>query len=172
MTMIAKPPEDRLARRGLAMLASLAPLCFVAACAQPASEQADQATPREAPSVPAPAAPQDGAESQIPASFRALGTEPFWAVISNGTGTGETATGAGLRYSTPENIDGTQVMIEDETVQPALRRLTGTMDGKSFAIELTVGQCSDGMSDRVYPYTVRLAIEGESLAGCARPLDG
>lgn len=167
MAMIAKPPEDWIARRGPPMLAAFAPLAFVAACAQPAGEQAEQAATQESSAGTAPTAPQEGAESQVPASFRALGTEPFWAVISS-----ETGTGAGLRYSTPENIDGTQVTIEDEIVQPALRRLTGTMDSKSFTIELTPGQCSDGMSDRVYPYTAHLGIDGESFAGCARPLDG
>ena len=175
MTMIAKAPERPAAP---AIFAALLPLAVLAGCGQPAGQTSEEeaaaadpaptasATPPTAPPPEQASAPGD-IESQIPANFRALGTEPFWAVTTGGPGTA-----AGLRYSTPENIEGTEVTIEDERVQPAMRRLTGTMNGKDFSIELTVGQCSDGMSDRVYPFTARIVLDGESLSGCGRPMDG
>lgn len=175
MAMIAKAPERPAAP---AIFAALLPVALLAGCGQPASQTSEgeaaatdpaptaSATPLTAPPAGQSSAPGD-IESQIPANFRALGTEPFWAVT-----TGNPGTAAGLRYSTPENIEGTAIAVEDELVQPAMRRLTGTMDGKNFTIELTVGQCSDGMSDREYPFTARIVLDGESLAGCGRPMEG
>jgi len=32
---------------------------------------------------------------------------------------------------------------------------------------VTPGACSDGMSDRSYPYTVTLQVRGEQRQGCA-----
>lgn len=41
--------------------------------------------------------------------------------------------------------------------------------GKTLAIELTRSACSDGMSDRVYPYKAVVTLGGEVLKGCAAP---
>lgn len=105
------------------------------------------------------AAPVDSA---IPAHFRAIGTEPFWAV-TNGS--------AGLRYMTPDNSEGVAVTVTDEIAQAQLRGVSGTLDDESFAIEITLATCSDGMSDRVYPFTATLKFGGEVRNGCARPMD-
>lgn len=85
------------------------------------------------------------------------GTEPFWG----GEVTGET-----LTYSTPENIEGTMIRVERFAGNNGLG-YSGTLDGESFDMTVTPGECSDGMSDRTYPFTVTLQIGAEQRNGCA-----
>lgn len=85
------------------------------------------------------------------------GTEPFW---------GGKVTGASLTYSTPENIDGTAITVERFAGRGGVS-YGGTYEGAPFDMMITPGQCSDGMSDRTYPYTVTLAVEVEQRRGCA-----
>ena len=79
-------------------------------------------------------------------TIRFTGTEPFWS----GKVSGES-----LTYKTPENADG---------IRFAVRRFSGQ------------GACSDGMSDRTYPYTVTLKIGDDTREGCAwtdaQPFEG
>lgn len=110
-----------------------------------------QATPPAAP-IAAPA-PQGGAVSALDA----VGTEPFWSLQARpgrllfqrmGEGAKPMA-GAGPA----PGLDGAIVW-----------------DGADLKLEVRPGECSDGMSDRVFPYaaTVTLAA-GEVLKGCAAP---
>ena len=85
------------------------------------------------------------------------GTEPFW---------GGKVTGSTLTYSTPENIDGTQISVERFAGRGGLS-YSGQHSEAPFDVTITRGQCSDGMSDRTYPYTVTLSVEGEQRSGCA-----
>ena len=165
MAMIAKAPRSRPLT--LILGASwLAPLALLAACAPPADEQA-KGPAGDQPRQPAALPNGSQSESLIPAQFKALGTEPFWAITATGSGTNWT-----LRYSTPENTEGTIIAVEDEAVQPRLRRISGTLDDRPITIELVVGQCSDGMSDREYPYTVQVELPDRTVEGCARPWEG
>lgn len=85
------------------------------------------------------------------------GTEPFWGgEVSGGT----------LTYSTPENIDGTQIAVERFAGRNGLS-FSGTLEGAQFVMAVTPGECSDGMSDRTYPFTVTLQVRGEQRQGCA-----
>jgi uncharacterized membrane protein len=86
-----------------------------------------------------------------------LGTEPFWNARIEGVT---------LTYSTPENINGTQVSIERFAGNGGLG-ISGELDGVPLQLAITPGECSDSMSDRSYPYTATLALGGESLLGCA-----
>ncbi|PKP63624.1 MAG: hypothetical protein CVT87_03330, partial [Alphaproteobacteria bacterium HGW-Alphaproteobacteria-9] len=43
---------------------------------------------------------------------------------------------------------------------------SGTMEGAAVTITLTPGVCSDGMSDRTYPYVATIALGDETLRGC------
>ena len=94
------------------------------------------------------------------------GTEPFWG----GTIEGTTAT-----YSTPEAIDGTTFPVERFAGNSGIG-ISGTMGGATWDMTITEGECSDGMSDRTYPFTVTLIVGGEQREGCAwtasRPFDG
>lgn len=85
------------------------------------------------------------------------GTEPFW---------GGSVTGMKLTYTTPENIDGTTIAVKRFTGQGGLG-YSGRLDGMAFDMTITPGACSDGMSDRTYPYTVTLRIADDTRRGCA-----
>jgi uncharacterized membrane protein len=89
--------------------------------------------------------------------LRFTGTEPFW---------GGQVTAGTLTYSTPENIDGTQIAVERFAGRNGLS-FSGTLDGANFVMAVTPGECSDGMSDRTYPFTVTLQVGAEQRQGCA-----
>ena len=86
-----------------------------------------------------------------------LGTEPFWNARIEGVT---------LIYSTPENPNGTQTTIERFAGNGGLG-ISGELNQSPLQLAITPGECSDGMSDRTYPYTATLALNGENLLGCA-----
>ena len=47
--------------------------------------------------------------------------------------------------------------------------VNGTLDGQRLTLIVSAGRCSDGMSDIVYPFTVRCVLGGEEQHGCAKP---
>lgn len=85
------------------------------------------------------------------------GTEPFW---------GGQVADATLTYSTPENIDGTEISVERFAGRGGVS-FGGQYEGAPFDMMITPGECSDGMSDRTYPYTVTLSVAGQQRRGCA-----
>lgn len=85
------------------------------------------------------------------------GTEPFW---------GGQVLGGSLTYSTPDNPDGTTIAVSRFAGRHGLS-FSGDLDGMPFVLAITPGQCSDGMSDRSYPFTVTLQVKGEQRDGCA-----
>jgi uncharacterized membrane protein len=103
-----------------------------------------------------PAAPSPAPVPEQP--FQALGTEPFWSVfVEPGR----------LRYTTPENIKGTDFPAK-RSVEGNAQVWTGTFEGSKFTLRIAPGTCSDGMSDTVYAYTALVAFAGETRQGCAR----
>jgi uncharacterized membrane protein len=50
------------------------------------------------------------------------------------------------------------------------KRRTWAAEGPAGSIRVSIdpGDCSDGMSDRVYPYAVEVVLGEEVLKGCAR----
>ncbi|MFN2098810.1 COG3650 family protein [Altererythrobacter sp. MF3-039] len=85
------------------------------------------------------------------------GTEPFWGgEVSGGT----------MRYTTPENIDGVEVAVERFAGNNGMS-FSGEYEGQPLDMAVTPGGCSDGMSDRTYPFVVTLQIAGETRSGCA-----
>lgn len=97
---------------------------------------------------------------------RATGTEPFWnAEIA----------GAELTYTTPKDMDGTAVSVSRFAGNSGVS-FTGTLAGESLDLVVTEGECSDGMSDRRFPFTATLRIGEEQRSGCAwtdsRPFTG
>ncbi|GAA4043149.1 COG3650 family protein [Parerythrobacter jejuensis] len=85
------------------------------------------------------------------------GTEPFW---------GGEVTGDTLIYTTPENIDGDTIAVERFIGQGGIS-FAGTYGEARFDLAITPGECSDGMSDRTYPYTATLQVGEETREGCA-----
>lgn len=83
--------------------------------------------------------------------YRAIGTEPFWAVTVKGsTATLERPDRAPLRYAVSRNDD-----------KRAIRYL-----GDGFSMTVTEGPCSDGMSDAVWSERVAVAFGEGTLNGC------
>lgn len=130
------------------LLPALAVLAL-AACSQAEA-------PAPAPEEPSPAPVLGGVDLAQP--VRALGTEPFWSVELTGTE---------MVYTTPEPperrapqpgpvVQGTTATYEAETT-----------DGSPLTITLIATECSDGMSDRIYPLTAMVKLGALELAGCA-----
>ncbi|MBB5280226.1 COG3650 family protein [Pacificimonas flava] len=103
-------------------------------------------------------------------TLHALGTEPFWSAQ---------VAGDGLRYETP--AEGGDARREDASAaaasgaaEIAVTRFagrngvswSGTLDGQPFALAATPAECSDGMSDRTYPYFIMLTVRGGTREGC------
>ncbi len=99
-------------------------------------------------------------------TLRFIGTEPFW---------GGDVTGGSLTYSTPEDQDGETIAVERFAGRGGLS-FHGALGGAPFEMMVTELDCSDGMSDRTYPFTVTLMIGENARNGCAwsetRPFDG
>ena len=101
------------------------------------------------------------------------GTEPFWGMTIDPTETpGADMASSGsadavAAYSTPENIDGTRFALERFAGNNGIG-FTGTLDGgEKVTVTITPGDCSDGMSDRTYPFTATARIGERRLKGCA-----
>lgn len=113
--------------------------------------------------APTPAAttpePDPVSLSFLPAEFHATGTEPFWSI---------TVTKTQLTYTTPENQAGVTVpVIRQDGAENAL--FTATLAGQPLQLLITPGACSDGMSDKTYPWTVEKTLGDDSVDGCAEP---
>jgi uncharacterized membrane protein len=85
-----------------------------------------------------------------------LGPEPFW---------GGEARGDTLTYTTPATPAGTKVAVRRFAGRNGLG-LSGMLADKSFDMTITPGACSDGMSDRGFPFVVTLKLGEEVRAGC------
>lgn len=84
------------------------------------------------------------------------GTEPFWGMrIADGQ----------ARYSNPDHPEGTAFAVTRFAGNGGLG-FSGTLDGAAVTITLTPGACSDGMSDRSYPYVATVALGEATLRGC------
>lgn len=83
--------------------------------------------------------------------YRAIGTEPFWAVLVKGsTATLERPDKEPVHYPISRDDDGRTV-----------RYL-----GEGFTMSATEGPCSDGMSDAIWSDRVTLAFGEGTLKGC------
>jgi uncharacterized membrane protein len=99
--------------------------------------------------------PYDGIRADETVQF--TGTEPFW---------GGSVSGTELTYSTPENPDGDPVTVTRFAGRGGVS-WSGTFQERPFRLAVTEGKCSDGMSDRTYPFTATLEVLGEQRRGCA-----
>jgi len=133
---------SHLSARQLA--AALALAAGLAACSAPA----EQGITTEQ------AAPYDGiAADEI---ITLTGTEPFWGVkIENDVAT----------YLTPDNPSGIVFEVSRFAGNNGLG-FSGKLDGAEVTITVTPGECSDGMSDRAYPFTATVKLGEVNLAGC------
>jgi len=89
-------------------------------------------------------------------TFHFSGTEPFWG----GQVVGET-----LTYTVPDDIEGQQITVKRFAGLNGLG-FSGELGGQNFDMAVTQGDCSDGMSDRTYPFTVTLRLGDGVRNGC------
>ena len=85
------------------------------------------------------------------------GTEPFW--------NGEIGAGQAV-YRTLEAQEPVPFAVKRFAGNNGLG-ITGQIDGQAFDLTVTPGACSDGMSDRSYPYTATLRLGDDARFGCA-----
>jgi uncharacterized membrane protein len=144
---------------------------FIAACGE-GGPVATPPVPGKAP-APAPGPGQTAADKSGPcnmqgsvpvrvAAFRAVGTEPFWAARVEGRC---------VTYSHPEDQAGTRIWTRYDVGGAAgIHRWEGALGGRRFALTIRAApDCSDGMSDRRYPFAAELVVNGERRSGCAAP---
>ena len=87
-----------------------------------------------------------------PPPYHAVGTEPFWDVLIDEHHVTVTLSGAQpIRQPTPPVIHGFAGEIYNT---PRIR------------VNIVHGQCSDGMSDRIYPDKVQVDVDGHRFNGC------
>lgn len=102
----------------------------------------------------------------IPATLNCLGTEPFWSLRQ---------VGANLVFETPEQSRPMQrrAVVDNPARRDPVRSLIAGDDAGRLTVVLHPGQCSDGMSDRVFGLSATLLFEGANQAsrmenGCCR----
>jgi uncharacterized membrane protein len=92
------------------------------------------------------------------------GTEPFWSAQIEGDR---------MRYRTLEDQDGVEFPVErfagnnGLSFSGRLPREGERTSGAAVDVAITPGDCSDGMSDRTYPFVATLVVANETLIGCA-----
>jgi uncharacterized membrane protein len=90
-----------------------------------------------------------------------VGTEPFWAMeIAPGDG------GYRALHSTPDTPDGQSFAVDRFAGNNGLG-FSGELEGRAVQIAITPSECSDGMSDRAYPFSATLSVGDTTLLGCA-----
>lgn len=90
-------------------------------------------------------------------TIRFAGTEPFWSAE---------ASGDQLIYRTPENPEGERIAITRFAGRGGVS-FSGTRAAGPMTLAVTPRVCSDGMSDRRYPFIATLQIGGDVRQGCA-----
>ena len=87
-----------------------------------------------------------------PPPYRATGTEPFWSLLIDERDVTFTQPDAEpIRQARPQAIIG----FAGEIYQTP-----------RINVNIVHGRCSDGMSDRVYPDTVQVTVDGRRFNGC------
>jgi heat shock protein HslJ len=102
--------------------------------------------PEPAPYIPAPIYPV------AEANYRAIGTEPFW----------DLTIGRDLVFTDR----GTNLVVSEPA--PPVQRNAGRdrFVGRRLSVTIDRRPCSDGMSDRSYPDTVSVMVDGRAYRGC------
>jgi heat shock protein HslJ/uncharacterized membrane protein len=108
-----------------------------------------------APGYPAPGYPQPGYPSGE-ASYRAIGTEPFW----------DLEIGQNLTFTDR----GNNVSVVQRTPQPINGTAGEIYRTQRLEVNIVHSPCSDGMSDRTYPDTVQVYVDGRQYRGCGAPI--
>ena len=132
-------------------------LVALAACGGTPRPDADTATPDSTEPDVITDADTLGPQPVEP-GFRLLGTEPFWSLTIDSTG---------LRFTTPEDTAGARFGFTHAVMAGDSLRWNSV--GAAGAIEAVVApaRCSDGMSDKVWPYRASVTLGTTRYTGCA-----
>ena len=133
-------------------------LVLAAACSTPEPEPANppgDAVPPGA-AVP-PAAPET---RTVARAYKVIGTEPFWGLEISDTG---------LRFSTPDNIDGAGYPPVEPVASGDTLTWRTEANGSSVEARIWPARCSDGMSDRIWTYAAAVSVDTVNYSGCADP---
>ncbi len=84
--------------------------------------------------------------------YHALGTEPFWNLLIGGRE---------ITFTAPEKQPVTQ-----PTPKPIIGIAGEIYRTPRIDVNIVHAQCSDGMSDRVYPDKVQVTVDGKRFNGC------
>lgn len=103
------------------------------------------------PPEPYPPAPYPGG----PASYRAIGTEPFWDLEIGGE----------LVFADR----GMDLVVRQPAPLPIANSNGETWRTPRIQATIIRIRCSDGMSDRTYPDTVEVLVDGRRYRGCGAP---
>lgn len=104
------------------------------------------------------ASPARTSDTAPTGAFRAVGTEPFWSLDINGTGLGFTTPGDKMEINFPPISS----MVTGDTL-----RWVGETERAPIDARVWPAHCSDGMSNRIWPYTAVVRIDGTTYRGCA-----
>ncbi len=100
------------------------------------------------------------------ASITAAGNEPFWGLeIGPAKGGRHKA-----RFTTPEDSIGREFYVTRFAGNNGLG-FSGELTGVPLQVAITPGECSDGMSDRTYPFAATVAVGETTRLGCAYTSD-
>jgi uncharacterized membrane protein len=108
---------------------------------------------------PGPGYPPGGPPPAYPgeATYRAIGNEPFW----------DLEIGRDMVFTDRGN-DNFRV------IQPTPRPINGVAgeiyQTQRLNVNIVHSRCSDGMSDRTYPDTVQVRVDGREFRGCGAPI--
>ena len=143
----------------------LLPLALAAACAPIDDPYYGGGYPPEPyppsspyPPEPYPPYPQPGYPTPSPPSYpsaeryRAIGTEPFW----------DLRIGRDLVFTDR----GTNFTVSQRAPQPIIGFAGEIYRTPRIEVNITHSNCSDGMSDRTYPDTVHVRVDGRDYRGC------
>lgn len=95
------------------------------------------------------------APSPLSGEIRAAGTEPFWAL--------HVSPQEGLVFTEA----GGQGDVTEPYTPPAPSLDGGVFTTPKITLTVSVGRCSDGMSDIEYPLNATAVVNGRTLKGCA-----
>jgi heat shock protein HslJ len=90
------------------------------------------------------------------ANYRAVGNEPFW----------DLEIGQNLTFTDR----GNNVSVVQQTPQPINGTAGEIYRTQRLEVNITHTRCSDGMSDRSYPDTVNVYVDGRQYRGCGGPI--
>ena len=97
-----------------------------------------------------------------PYDFWCIGTEPFWGLVISGS-EGKIALKL-IAEGQGKVFPWVQPKQEGEFI---LYESTDPETGEKIQVLLRKEPCSDGMSERMYPYSAKLKYGGQMLQGCA-----